>query len=182
MSKKIDAVVLILFLIFGIFYSIFTQDLFIGKAVFACVIFTIPSVIFLGLRENKPWKKIITATLIFGTINGFLFEFIAEFNRSYSVISRVFPKILGIVPIDNILGHTMMAFLTFTFYEHFISIKKSSTISKRVKYAFLISTSIILIIMFLFIYHPYLLKFNYSYFYMGLIAIIPPITLSIKKP
>lgn len=181
-KKKVDVLVLISFLLFGILYSISTKDLFIGKAVFAFAIFTLPQVVYLGVRENKPWKKILFATLIFGTINGFLFEFIQEFNRSYSVVSIVFPKILEIVPIDNILGHTMMALLTFTFYEHFINTRKSSSISPRSKYAVLISSGAIAISLFMFIYNPNLLRFDYSYFYMGLAATIPPIILEIKKP
>lgn len=181
-NKKVDVLVLILFLFFGISYSIFTKDLFIGRAVFAFAIFTLPQVIYLGIRENKPWKKIIFATLIFGAINGFFFEFIAEFNMSYSVISRIFPKILGVVPIDNILGHTMMTLLTLVFYEHFINRKKSTKISYRSKYAIFLSLFAIATVILLFIYNPNSLRFNYSYFYMGLAAIIPPVILSIKKP
>lgn len=181
-NKKIDILVLILFLFFGISYSIFTKDLLTGKALFAGAMFTLPQVIYLGIRENKPWKKIIFSTLIFGTLNGFFFEFIAEFNRSYSVVSTVFPKILGIVPVDNILGHTMMTLLTFTFYEHFINTRKISSISSKSKYAILISLSAIVIGILMFIYNPNSLRFNYSYFYMGLAAIIPPIVLGIKKP
>lgn len=181
-NKKVDVFVLILFLFFGISYSIFTKDLLIGRAVFAFAIFTLPQVAYLGIRKNKPWKKIIFATLIFGTLNGFFFEFIAEFNRSYSVISTVFPKILGIVPVDNILGHTMMTLLTFTFYEHFMSIRKSSSISSKSKYAILISLSAIIISLFMFSHNPNLLRFDYTYFYMGLAAIIPPVILGIKKP
>jgi len=180
-DKKVDVLILILFLFFSIAYSIFTKDLFIGKTVFAFAIFTLPQIIYLSIREKKPWKKIIFATLIFGTINGFFFEFIAEFNYSYSVISTVFPKILGIVPVDNILGHTMMALLTFTFYEHFINTRKSSSISSRSKYAILISLSSTTIILFMFIYNRNLLLFHYSYFYMGLAAIIPAVILGIKK-
>lgn len=181
-KKKVDVLVLISFLLFGILYSISTKDLFIGKAVFAFAIFTLPQVVYLGVRENKPWKKILFATLIFGTINGFLFEFIEELNRSYSVISTVFPKILGVVPIDNILGHTMMALLTLTFYEHFINKRKSSAISTRSKYAICISLIAISIVLIVFSYNQNLLHFDYSYFYMGLAAIIPPIILGIKKP
>lgn len=181
-SKKTDVFVLIFFLLFGILYSVTTKDLFIGKPAFAFVIFTLFPAIYLGIREKKPWIKIIFSTFIFGVLFGFFFEFIAEFNKSYSVISRIFPKILGVVPIDNILGHTMMTLLTLVFYEHFISRKRNPKISYRSKYAVFISLFAITTVILLFKYNPNLLRFDYSYSYMGLAAIIPPVSLGILKP
>jgi hypothetical protein len=181
-SKKIDMLVLIIFLLLGIAYSIFTKNLFIGKAVFAAAVFVFPPIIYLGIRGKKPWKKIVFSALIFGLLFGFFFEFIEEFNESYSVISRVFPKILGVVPVDNILGHTMMTFLTLVFYEHFVNQSKNQKISNRGKIIAFISLLAIAVMTILFKYNPNLLRFNYSYLYMGSIAIIPPILLGIKKP
>jgi hypothetical protein len=67
------------------------------------------------------------ATLVFGSLYGFYFEFIQEFSHGYTVTSMLMPfKLFGVLPIDNILGHTEMTLFTLTFYQHFISPNKYS--------------------------------------------------------
>jgi len=181
-SKTLDIFVLILLFLFASAYTYLTKDLFIGKALFSGMVYFLPSVIYLGLRSKKYWKKIMVSTLIFGGLFGFIFEFIQEFNQAYRVTSHVFPRILGVVPLDNILGHMLMAFLTLVFYEHFIDRKKTSHVSKHIFFALIPSLIVIILTLFLFIVKPDLLILRYPYFYMGLAAIIPPILLGLTKP
>lgn len=182
LSKKIDILILIIFLLFGNLYSYITRDLYIGKALFSGIVFILFPAIYLGLRSKKFWKKIILSTIIFGGLFGFFFEFIQELNGSYHVVSSVLPKIFNIIPIDNILGHMMMTFLTLVFYEHFIDRKKSSHLSKNIFFALLPALSVIFLSLVIFFIKPDLLIISYSYFYMGIAAIIPPIFLGFSKP
>ncbi len=181
-SKRIDIMVLIFLLGIGSLYSYLTRDLYIGKAVFSGAVFTILPALYLGYRDKKNWRKIIIATLIFGMLFGFFFELIQEFTRSYSVVSQVFPKILGIVPIDNVLGHMMMTFLTLTFYEHFVDRKKSRHISKRVIFALILAGAANVAALLLLRFMPAALITPYPYFFMGICAISFPIFLGMTRP
>ena len=181
-AKTIDVVVLIFLVLLGSLYTFLTRDLFIGKGLISAVVLAIPGVIYLGLRGKKHWKKIIISTLIFGALFGFIFEFIQEFNNSYHVVSSVFPKILGVVPLDNILGHIIMAFGTLVFYEHFVDRRKSSGISRHIYFVLLPTLFIIPLVLIVFFVNPELLKIPYPYLYAGVAAIIPTIILGFSRP
>ncbi len=180
--KKFDFFILLFLNILSIGYVLLTHKLFIGKALIAFIIFLIPFTIYLSKREKKQWYKIFASVLVFGGLFGFFFEFIQEFNKAYTVKSSLFPfKIFGILPLDNVLAHMLMTFFTMVFFEHFIGFKKS-TISSRFKFIVLAALSINIIMIFLFLLQPNVLKIPYSYLFLGVIAIIPPIYLSLQEP
>lgn len=182
-GREIDIVVLILFALFGILYAFLTKDLFIGRSVFSGLVFTLLPTIYLGLRKKKSWNKIIVFTLVFGGLFGFLFDFYAEFNKAYHVVSTIFPfRIFGILPLDNILGHMMMALLTVTFYEHFIDREIHHKISSHLKFAVLPGVFAGLVFILLFFFNRELLQAKYPYLYAGIVAVIFPVYLGFKKP
>lgn len=182
-GRKLDVLILILLIGFGIFYAFATKDLFIGKSVFGGLALTLPPTIYLGLRRKKNWGKISVATLVFGGLFGFVFEFFNEFNKAYTVISTIFPfKILGVLPLDNILGHMMMTTLTITFYEHFIGREVNHHMSKHLKFAVLPGLFAAGTILILFFFNRNALHVHYPYFYAGLAALIPPIYLGFRNP
>lgn len=182
-GKELDIFVLFFLASIGILYANLTKDLYIGKAAIAGAIYILPSVIYLGLRKKKNWAKITVSTLLFGGLFGFLFEFIQEFNHSYSVVSMIVPfKVFGVLPLDNVAGHIMMALLTVTFYEHFIEREINHHISKHLKYALLPSIFAIGVVILLYFFDPSALQTKYPYFYMGIAAILPPIFLGITQP
>lgn len=182
-GKKLDIIVLICLLIFSVVYANITKDLYIGKSAIAGLFYTILPAIYLGFRKRKNWRKIIISTLVFGALLGFIFEFVAEFNKSYSVISVLFPfKLFGVLPPDNIIGHMMMTFLTIVFYEHFVDREIHSGISKNFFHALLPTIFVAIFVLFAFLFKPELITLKYSYFYMGVVAIIPPIYLGFTQP
>lgn len=182
-EKELDIIVLILFAIFGILYAFLTKDLFIGKSVFSGLIFTLLPTIYLGLRKKKNWTKIVVFTLVFGGLFGFIFEFFAEFNKAYHVVSTIFPfRIFGVLPLDNVLGHMMMALLTVTFYEHFIDREIHHKISKHLKFAILPGILGVFILLFLFFFNRDALSAKYPYFYAGIASIVFPLYLGFRKP
>ena len=104
-SKARELLVLIVLLLLGLVYANATKDMYIGKSVFAGLMMLIPSVIYLGMRKKKNWKKVIVSTMLFGGLFGFIFEFIAEFNKAYSVVSVLFPfKVFGVLPLDTVVS------------------------------------------------------------------------------
>lgn len=181
-TKKTDLLVLAVLGILAYCYCRLTLDMYIGRGLFGGAVFTLPAVIYLGLRSSKPWRKIFVSTLLFGGLLGFFFEFVQEFNQSYAVVNTVFPKLLGVVPLDNVLGHMMMALLAFTFYEHFISKNKDDLPSSRVKYAVALAVFMPAAVVALYYIDPSMLSFNYSYAYLGAVAILPPMIYAYRHP
>ncbi len=181
--KTIDILVLLFLLVIAVFYAILTKDIFIGRSLFIVFIFTVIPAIYLGIREKKNWKKIAVATITFGTIFGFIFEFIAEYNLAYSVVSVVSEfKILGVLPVDNILGHMMMTLFTIVFYVHFIDREVNKNISKRIILALLPAALAIAFILLAFNFQPNLIELSRPYLFMGLAAIVPTLLLGIRRP
>ncbi len=166
----------------GYLYNLLAAHTLAGKALIGAGALVCPSIAYLGYRRKKPWKKLLYATVIFGGLFGFFFEFIQEFNRSYSVISRIFPKILDTVPPDNVLGHMLMVLFMLTFYEHFINKHTSNRISPRIKYGALLGGICIAITLILFYTQPSLMRLDYPYAYLGLIAILPLFVYGYRHP
>jgi hypothetical protein len=151
------------------------------KPLLGGIIMLIPSAIYLGVRKPKPWRKVLLATAIFGFLFGFFFEFIQEFNLAYSVTDTILPSI-GPMPLDNVVGHACMAFLTFMFYEHFLAAKTNYKISRRYKVALFGAIIAIASALTAYAFLPSLLTINYSYLKFGLLAIIPLLALSWFRP
>jgi len=177
-SKKIDLVVISLIVgISTLILVIFDLKPLIG----GIPAMIIPSV-YLFLREPKNIQKILLGTIIFGGVLGFILDFLAEFNLAWNTARLVFQwKILGVEPIDNILGYMLMTLFILTFYEHFLDDEKNKKISKNLIRALvplgIITTGIIVI----FLVRPEFLQIPYAYLVMGSIAIVLPIGMSLYK-
>jgi hypothetical protein len=181
-NKGKDVVVLILFIILAAIYAFLTKDLFIGKALFVGMAFAVPPMIYMGFRKPKNWKKICVSAVLFGVLFAFPFDSIAEYTKTWTSVSLIFPwKIFGVEPIDNLLWYALMTAYTVTFYEHFIDRDKNHHLSRNLKYAIwpgvFASIALIFILVLKINIH-----FRYPYLIMGLAAITPPILLGLKHP
>lgn len=183
-GKRLDVFVLILLLSVSSFYAYVTKDLFAGKALFVAIMFLVPPIIYMGLRGgHKNWEKILVSTLVFGGLFGFSLDFIAEYTRTWTVTSLIFPiRILGVNSLENLIGIMLMTALTVVFYEHFVDREKNHHVSKHLIYAVLPAIFVIAYLLFVFFYQPTLLHAKYPYLIMGIFAITPTITLSFIKP
>lgn len=182
-GKKFDLLILFWLSVIGLLYAYIFRNDFIGKPLIGAALILTPSILYLGKRKKKNWKKIAVSTLVFGGLCGFLFEFVMEYTRSYNVAVITIPyKIFGVLPIDNIIAHMMMACLTVTFYEHFIDREVNPYISKHLKYALLPAVFAIVAEITIFFTHPTWLNLRYPYFYLGICAILPTFILGYTKP
>jgi len=172
-AKRSDLVLVVFLMAAGYGLSILLASPLFGKALLSCTLIAGPSIAYLLWQHQNLLKKLTLSTLIFGGLLGFGFEFVQEFNKSYSVVSRIFPKIFNVVPLDNVLGHMLMALLTLVFYEHFISERNSPRISPRVRYAVITFTALVALEIFLYFVFPDWLIYSYSYAWLGAIAILP---------
>ncbi len=168
----------------GWLYAYLTGDLYIGKPLFVATFYMITIVPYLSIRQKKDWKKIALATFIFGVVWASFFDFIAEFTHSWNTVSLVFrQKILGVLPIDNLLGYVMMTLGTLVAYEHFVIEKRRRGVSPNFIFGLLLGLFGVAITLVVYVIQPgLLLKIPYPYLFMGLAAIAFPILLGIKRP
>lgn len=179
---RVDFIVVICLVFAGIVYSIVTKDTSFGRGLWGGLAFSLPSILYLGWRRPKPWRKIVLAVLIFGLILGYFFEFIQEFNHAYAVESRVFSKIFGVLPPDNVMGHSMMAALTFTVYEHFYVAKKSNRLNPKWRKMLVIALVAALLVTALYFVWPGAIQIRFSYAIFGTIALLPLVRYVWNKP
>ena len=180
-----DLLVLLAFNILVLIYALTTADNFIGKPLIVGFIFLVPQAVYLSLRKKKNWRKITLATLIFGGLMGFFFEFIQELNLAYHVpfSASIFQfKLFGVVPPDNVLGHMVMTFSTMVAYEHLLARKIDSKIPRLFSITVFLISLVIILMIFIFYKNPALLKFDYSYGLVATLAIIPVFIYAIIKP
>jgi hypothetical protein len=171
--RKFDFVAIAFLIFLGYLYSMVAANHYLGKTIFGGTAFMLPSVIYMGLRSPKPWKKILLGALIFGCLFGFFFEFFQDFNKTYIFANTLFPKLFGMVPLDKVIGHFEMALLTFTFYEHFVDKKSNYRISPRSKESLLLGVFLSVLIVAFYYLSPGSLSHRYPYFYSGIVAIMP---------
>lgn len=181
-AHRIDLLVLCGITAVGFLYAVVTAGTVLNKALIAMAVFILPSVIYLGWRKPKPWRKIMAGALLFGLALGFFFELIQEYTQAYTVVSHIFPKLLGVVPLDNILGHFMMALLTFTFYEHFVAQKANPHISHRFKYAIYLVAAMVSAVVGIYFLQPSWLDMPYPYVIFGTLAVLPIFTYLYRHP
>jgi len=152
------------------------------KPLYGFLLYTLIPSVYLSLRKKKNLLKISLAVFTLGTLFGFLFDTIQVINNAW-VVDLVLPwKILGIAPVDNILGYTLMTLLIVVFYEHFLDDENNKRLSKRFARFFLILSIVMIIFYILLANSPDLFKISYSYVTLALIAIITPILLILRRP
>ncbi len=179
-NKRFD--LFITFLLFGIattLWLFFNLKPLTGGALSVLL----PS-IYLMAREKKNTLKIFLAVVIFGGLYGFVFDFIQTFNKAWLVERLVIPwKILGVLPVDDIIGFFLMTLFIVVFYEHFIDDEKNRRISKNLVWALIpsILATIAVVLMFLYVDKKFL-TIPYVYLVGGIAAMIAPIVLSFYKP
>jgi len=184
-GKRVDFLVIVGLTFLDFVFGYFMQGTFWGKPTVVGILALLPAIIYLGLRKKKNWEKIAVATLVFGVLFGFLFEFRVEYTKTYVVpmALTLFPSWFGFFQPDILIGHAMMACFTIVFYEHFIERDRDHHISKNLIYAVLPGLCAAAVMILAFYFKPSLLsKGGYTYFHMGVVAIIPPILLGFFQP
>lgn len=151
----------------------------------AVFFFILPS-LYLFLCNPRPLKRILLASLLFGTIFAFPFDFLSLFNKAWSEPTEqlVFKiKILNVMPIDHFIWFFFWVFLIVVFYEHFIERDKSDKISANYyKYGILpmaVATAGMLLAFFI---KPTLLSLDYAYLFLGFLTLIPFVFLTFRRP
>lgn len=177
-NKKLDLIIVFaIFILSALISIIFNLKPLTG----GLLSLLIPS-IYLMLREKKNFWKIFWGVFIFGVIIGFSFDFIVTLNQGWVVTRIVLPwKFFEILPIDNVIGWALMTLFILVFYEHFLDDEKNKKISKNLKWALIPFSTLLFLLLVLYIINPSLLKLPYIYLLGGSMAIIFPIALTLSK-
>ncbi len=124
---------------------------------------------FLWLKKSK--KKILIFSLTATGLFAFAAELSSRLANSWDVQS-VLPRLIGIIPIENIIFAFLNFFWVLSFYEYFINKDSTKKISKKFKYLVLIFSVFSLIIFSLYFYEEKIVAINY--FTLAFITLIIP--------
>jgi len=137
-----------------------------------------PSIVnFLWLKKSR--KKI----LIFSIVSTFLFAFAIELSSRLANtwdVQSTLPRLLGIIPLENMLFAFLNIFWVLSFYEYFVD-RETKKISKKFKYLVIMFIVFSLIIFGVYIYNQEIIAMNY-FTTAIIILIIPSIIIFSKNP
>ena len=164
--KKIVSFFIIVFLyLAGLCVTAITKPPYILNI----LIVYLPGLVYTLFLLKRSRKKII----LFGLIS-LLFiipvEIIARDSNSWDVLS-VFPRILGIAPIENIIYAIVNLTFPLAFYEYFYDEDRSGTLSRNWKYLF--SIYCVLFASTLVWFFNFREVFHLNYFFIGITIILP---------
>lgn len=171
LSKKIDIIFLILAPIFAVVIAlVFKVNYFTNIVLF----FFLPA-IYLSIRNTHAIKKSIVFALFVGIIGGFLTDFLATFNNSWLIVETIFPfKILGILPLEDIIWGFLLVYDIIMFYEHFLDKGRHNLKDTRLKYFIILFILLLIIFLLTYLFNPSFLSFKYFYLFYGLLIMLLP--------
>jgi hypothetical protein len=137
-----------------------------------------PSIVnFLWLKKSR--KKILIFSIVSTLLFAFAIELSSRLANTWDVQSTL-PRLLGIIPLENMFFAFLNIFWVLSFYEYFVD-RETKKISKKFRYLIILFILFSLIIFGVYIYNPKLIAMNY--FTMAtIILIIPSIIIFSKNP
>ena len=134
------------------------------------VVLVPPSIVnFLWLKNSR--KKVF----IFSLVSTFLFAFAIELSSRLANtwdVQSTLPRILGLIPLENMLFAFLNIFWVLSFYEYFVDKDTTARISNKFKYLVILFCLFSLIIFGFYLYNIANIKMNY--FTTALIILICP--------
>jgi hypothetical protein len=133
---------------------------------------------FLWLKKSR--RKILLFSFSATFLFSFAVELIGRLNNMWDVQS-VFPRILKIMPVENILFAFINFLWVLSFYEYFVDKDASKKTSKKFKYLTGIFILFSVLIFTIYFYNPNLIKMNYLTI-ASIILLMPSILIFSKNP
>ncbi len=169
--KKIDIILLIIFPIIATVISLLIKANFLVSTL---LFFGLPAS-WLSYRTPHKSLKTLIFSAIFALPFGIIIDYITAQDGSWYVPTTIFPfRLLGVIPIEDLIWGFLLVYTVVIFYEHFLDKGKHELIDKKMKYFIL--PAIILFILFLLIYslNPDFLRIKYAYLLIGIVLILLP--------
>ncbi|NVK53739.1 MAG: hypothetical protein HWD85_12455 [Flavobacteriaceae bacterium] len=181
-KKKIDVLVLFIFIILTNVFFYFIDDVLITIPL-GSFLFLGPPLLYLSLREKKDWIKILATVLVIGFVVGLPFTFLGELTYAWTIYAENW-RLFNVFYFPVVIGWMLMTALTIAVYQHFYIgfNNKVRGISNRFKPIVICLLIISTLIIVLCIYWPNIFTKKYSYLIFGSINFIPVAYYIIKRP
>ena len=179
----LDVIIFIILLLIGLAFPYLVRDTVLDYSLAWYLILTLPTVVYLGLRGRKNWKKIAVGSLVFGLLFGSILEVFAHVTNTWVVPSTLFPfRVWGLGSMEAFIGYILMTSYIFVFYEHFFDKDRNHRISPHIWYAIIPAILVWILIIVLHYINPSRLFFTHAYLKMATVAILPLILQLLKSP
>lgn len=169
--KKIDIFLLIFLPIFAAGVSLLVKANFLTSTL---LFFGLPS-LWLSYRTPQRISKTLLFSGIFSIPLGIIIDYIAALDGAWYVPTTIFPfRLLGVIPIEDIIWGFFLVYTIVIFYEHFLDKGKHELIDKKMKYFILPAILVLIIFFLLYFINPDLLRIKYAYLILGVVLILLP--------
>lgn len=171
--KKLDILVLILLPLIAVMGSLALRANFLTSAF---LFYGLPA-IYLSWRNTHAIKRAFIFSLLAFPV-GFVGDYLATNSNAWYVPQSSFPfRVLGVVPIDDLIWGFMLVYVVVIFYEHFLDKGKHNNVDRRLKYGVYITLASVVIFFSAYLLNPALLRIPYAYFTFGALAVFSPIVI-----
>jgi hypothetical protein len=174
---KLDIILLILFPIFSAVFSVVINANYLTSIL---LFFGLPA-IWLSYRTPQMITRTLLYAAIFTIPFGIIVDYIVTIDYGWYVPKTLFPLILGVVPVEDIIFVLLLVYAIIMFFEHLIHHGKHKILSNSMKYLILLITTIVILFSLILVTKPKFLELPYSYLWTGIIFIIIPFVIYILK-
>jgi len=181
-SLRIDAFVFLILVALAVMFPWLAKGTVWGNSFTWSLVITAPVAIYLGIRKKKNWSKIFAGAIVFGSLFGFILEFIANVNGVWQEPTVFLTRVLGVVSWESILFYPIMTVFILVFYEHFFDKDITKKISSHIWIAAIPALLMIIYLVTEYLLIPGSLNLPYTYVILGILAIIIPIIHCVKRP
>lgn len=135
------------------------------------------------LRTRTQWQRIAAMGIVFGLWYGYLFAYLADWNRAWAWPDASLPWgwFLGVNPAEWAWVFLWILFIVL-FYEHFIERDRREDISYRIVWAIVPAVFVSIVVYVFTHYYPAALNWSYAYAVLALLTLPPALVLLAKNP
>tara|TARA_Y100000034_G_C6889775_1_gene409137 strand:- start:155 stop:931 length:777 start_codon:yes stop_codon:yes gene_type:complete len=177
-KEKVDLIILLIYPIIASLISFVTNsNMFFSVLIF----FGIPS-IFLTLRAKKYAIKSLIFSFIIGLSLTIIIDYIAHFTRSWLVSSMFNFRLLGYIPMEDLILGILYIYFIIMFYEYFLDKHVTKRYyNKNIKYLIIFLLILITLFFSILIINPSYLNIPYFYLIVGSVMTLLPIIFILLK-
>lgn len=170
--KRIDLIIMVLFPIFAAIISLVFK---VNYLILCILFFGIPAVWY-SIKIPHIAIKTALFSLVASVPIAIIMDYICTLNNSWIVSHSIFPfKLLGIVPIEDVIWLFLITDSILIFYEYFLNKHKiEKTISPKMKYLIIILSLFFCFFFITYLVNPNLMKVSYSYFWTSMVFFFLP--------
>ncbi len=145
------------------------------------VFLVVPSVYFsLGIKRSVP--KIIVFAIPLSLLLFIPIDYIAHTTGQWFLIDTMFPRIFGIVPIEDVIWAFFSIYFVIALYEYFLDSRRNTQIwHARMKYCYIVCSCIFILFLLLYTLYPSALVIPFFYAWIGTVVLAIPLGLELLR-